>query len=198
MRAKIGIDVAKIQVGVSKNQALPQLDVSFSYTVDGLGGSHEDAFDQVTKNDYHEYAVGVEFELPVGNRARRAALQRSKLQYAQAIAGLKQALEQVILDTNTAVRQVKTALWQVEPSLNSANATEDQVDSIIARAERKDYLTLNNELSTRQALAQARSSLLSSLIDYGIAVVDLERSKGTLLKYNNIDLAFDDSDDPAN
>ncbi len=193
--ARLGVNIAKIQVGAAKNQALPQLDVSFSYAVDGLGGSADDSFDELTKHDYTEYTVGVEFELPVGNRARRAQLKRTELQHAQAIAGLKQVFEQVILDANIAVRKLHTSLYQIEPSLRSAAATEDQVASIIARAERKDYLTLNNELSTRQALAQTRSTLLSALVEYGLAIVDLERAKGTLLRYNGIDLVFDGADE---
>ncbi|MEZ6083747.1 MAG: hypothetical protein R3E58_07340 [Phycisphaerae bacterium] len=134
----------------------------------------------------------------MGNRARRAALKREKLQQAQAIASLKQVFEQVILETNIAVRNLIAQSDQIEPSLISANAREDQVDSIIERAEKQDFLTLNNELNTRQGLAAARNDLLSAMIDYGIGIIELERSKGTLLRYNNIELAFDDSDDPDN
>ena len=197
VEAKLAIDGAKIQVGVAKNQTQPQLDVTFRYAVDGLGASHEDAFDQVTMNDFTEYYIGLDFELPVGNRARRAALHRSKLEYAQAIAALKQTFEQVILDVNVAVRKVQVNYDQIEPSLRSAEASADQVASIIARAEKKDFLTLNTELNTRQTLAQGRAALLSALTEYAIAVVDLERAKGTLLRYNNIELVFDDADDPA-
>ena len=118
------------------NKAQPQLDVTFRYAVDGLGASHEDAFDQVTMNDFTEYYIGLDFELPVGNRARRAALHRSKLEYAQAIAVLKQAFEQIILDVNVSVRKVQVNYDQIEPSLRSAEASADQVASIIARAEK--------------------------------------------------------------
>ena len=197
VEAKLAIDGATIQVGVAKNQTQPQLDVSFRYAVDGLGAGHEDAFDQVTMNDFTEYYIGLDFELPVGNRARRAALHRAKLEYAQAIAALKQVFEQVILDVNVSVRAVQVNYDQIEPSLRSAEASADQVASIIARAEKKDFLTLNTELNTRQTLAQGRAALLSALTEYAIAIVDLERAKGTLLRYNNIELVLDDADDPA-
>lgn len=196
--AKIGIDIAKVQVGVAKNQTLPQLDAVFRYSVDGIGPSHDQAFDGVTQNNFHEYLVGIDFELPVGNRAQRAALARAKNQYGQALANLKLVFEQVILDVNVAVRQVQFKYDQIEPRLQTAEATDDQVASIIARAEKKDFLTLNNELNTRQSLAQARSALISALLDYGMAITDLERAKGTLLRYNNVDLVFDDTDDPSN
>ncbi|GJM25571.1 MAG: hypothetical protein DHS20C16_19860 [Phycisphaerae bacterium] len=198
VEAKLGINSANIRTGVAKNQAMPQLDVTFRYTVDGLGPSSHDSFSQLTKHDFTEYFIGIDFEIPIGNRARRAALKREKLQQAQAIANLKQTFEQVILETNVAVRNLNAQSDQIEPSLIAANAREDQVESIIERAEKQDFLTLNNELNTRQGLAAARSDLLSAMIDYGIGIIELERSKGTLLRYNNIELAFDDSDDPNN
>jgi outer membrane protein TolC len=197
-QARLSIDSAKIIVGAAKNEAMPQLDLTFRYTVDGQGDSQSDSFDVVSKHDFTEYLVGLQFEIPVGNRARRAGVQRAKLQYAQSIARLKQVFEGVIFDVNTAIREIRAKYLQLGPTLQSAEATAAQVDAIIQRAEKKDFLTLNNELNTRQALAQSQFDLLRSLIDYGIAIIDLERAKGTVLQYNNIDLVFDDSDDPAN
>lgn len=199
VESKLAIDAARISVGVAKNQALPQLDLIFRQSVDGQGTSHDRAFSEVSKNDFVEYFVGVDFELPVGNRARRAALKRSKIEYAQSIAALKQAFEQVIFDVNVSVRRVEVRYDQIDPALQSAEASEDQVASIQARAEKKDFLTLNNELNTEQSLAQARRDLLAAIVDYGVAIIDLERAKGTLLKYNNVELVTDDGDnDPIN
>lgn len=182
------IDNAKLRVGQAKNQALPKLDLSFRYTVDGLGSNFDDAFDEVTQNDFMEYLVVLDLEMPMGNRAGRAALRRARLQYAQEAAGLKHQIEQVILEVNRAVRDIQTTFDQIEPSLQSTNANEDQVRSVIARAERKDFNTLNQELGARNALGASRSNLLAALVQYNIAIIELERSKGTLLEYNNVTL----------
>jgi outer membrane protein TolC len=115
------------------------------------------------------------------------------------MAALKQTFEQVILDVNLAVRRLETRYDQIDPALQSVEATEDQVASIEARAERKDFVTLNTQLNTEQSLAQARRDLLAALVDYGVAIIDLERAKGTILKYNRVELAVDDgSEDPVN
>jgi len=60
------------------------------------------------------------------------------------------------------------------------------VDSIIARAERKDFNSLNSELSARQSLANARRAMLAAIVDYNIATIDLQRARGTLLEYNHV------------
>ena len=184
--AKIAVDSAKIMVGVAKNQALPQLDLAFSYSVLGQGPNADYAFDEVTRNNYHEYYVGVNFELPVGNRKGRAAEVRSRLQHSQAIAYLKNIFEQVILDVNVKVRDLLTQFNKINPNFESCEASEEQVKSIRARAEAQDFVQLSNELSAIQSLASNRNSLLRSMIEYNIATTNLERAKGTLLDYYGI------------
>jgi len=184
--AKLTVKKAKIAVGQAKNQALPQADLTFRYTVDGLGESAHDAFSEVTKNDFHTYFISVQLELPIGNRARRAAERRSRLQHSQAVAQLKKVFEDVIFDVNIRVRAVQTSYDQIQPEFESVEASDDQVAAIRARAEAKNFVQLNQELNALQALAASRRSLLRSLIDYSVAIVDLERAKGTLPEYDNI------------
>ncbi len=187
--ARLQIDNAYVSVGAAKNQALPRLDLTFRYTVDGLGVSGDDAFDQLSQSDFMQYLVVLDFEVPIGNRAREAALRRARLQHAQLIAALKARIESVILEVNVAVRAIRTAFEVIEPNLKAAEANEDEVASVIARAERKDFLTLNQELGARNSLAGTRSQLLQALVRYHMAIIELERAKGTLLEYNNIAFA---------
>lgn len=183
---QLRIDIARINVGRAKNEELPRFDVTFRYTIDGLGGNADRAMDQALEHDFVEYYIGVEFQLPIGNRGPRAASQRARLQYAQATATLKSLFEQVILDVNLAVRQLSTAYDQIGPAFEAAEAREREVDSIVARAERKDINTLNSELGARQSLANARRGMVAAIVAYNVAIIDLERAKGTLLDYYNV------------
>jgi outer membrane protein TolC len=184
--ARIAVNSARILVGNAKNQAMPQADLLFRYKVQGLGGSAHRAFSEVSKNDYHEYVVGVEFELPIGNRARRAAERRARLQHGQAIARLKLAFEQVIFDVNVRFREVLTQHNLIGPRFESTVAKEEQVESIRARAETQNYIQLSNELGAIQQLAALRNELLNAIMEYNIAIIELERAKGTLLDYYNV------------
>ncbi len=180
------IDIAKINVGRAKNEELPRFDLTFRYTVDGLGGNADRAMDQVFEHDFVEYFVGVEFSMPIGNRGPLAASQRARLQHVQAMASLKSIFEEIILDVNLAVRQLSTSYEQIGPAYEAAEARVREVDSIVARAERKDINTLNSELSARQSLANARRGMVAAIVAYNVAIIDLERSKGTLLDYYNV------------
>jgi outer membrane protein TolC len=183
---ELRVDSAKIAVGRQNNLELPQFDLVFRTTYDGLGISADDSFDQLTQGNFIEYFVGVEFEYPLGNRAARAAGKRARLQFSQQVAELQRVIEGVILDTNLAVRAVSTAYDAISPAFLTAEAREREVDSIVARAERKDFVVLNQELSSRQSLADARRTMLAAMVQYNVSLIDLERAKGTLLNYRNV------------
>jgi len=183
---------AKIGVGQAKSGELPKFDLTFQAKSNGLAISADRAFDQSTSYNFIEYFVGLEFEIPVGNRGPRAQYKRSQLVYEQQVAALKRTFEEVILDISLAVRQIDTTFNQIGPAYEAAEARLREVDSIVARAERKDINTLNSELAARRSLAESRRGMLRVMADYNIAIIDLERAKGTLLRYNNVVLPFDE------
>lgn len=185
-QSKLRVANAKIAVGQAINQALPRLDLSFSYIVDGIGPSADDSFDEVTKHDYTEYVVGIELEVPIGNRAGRAREVRARLSHSQAKAALRQQIENVILEVNLALRELTTTYEQIQPRFETVEAGERQVESILARAERKDFTQLNAELGARRSLGNGRRLLLQAILNYNTAIIDLERAKGTLVQYNNV------------
>ena len=87
---------------------------------------------------------------------------------------------------NEAVRLIATRYDQIMPTFRTAIAREREVDSIIARAERKDFNTLTNELNARRSLAGARRTLIRVMVDYNVSIISLEQAKGTLLRYDNV------------
>lgn len=189
--SELAVATAKIAVGRAKNAELPKLDVSFRYSIDGLAGTADKAFDEVSRHNFTEYYVGVEFEVPIGNRGPRAAHLRARLQHGQAVAALKARFEEVILDVNLAVRRLGSTYDELDPWYESVEASEREVSSIVARAERMDINTLRNELNAHQSLANVRRTMLGKLVDYNIAIIDLERAKGTLLRHYNVVIAPD-------
>ncbi len=176
----------ELLVGRARNEELPRFDLTFRTTYDGLAQNADRSFDELSRTNFIEYFIGVEFELPIGNRGPRAAHLRAKLQHQQQIAQLKSTIEKVILDVNLTVRTMDTAYDQILPSFEAAQAREREVESIVARAERKDINTLTTELNARQSLAAARRAMLGAVVEYNIAIVDLEKAKGTLLQYHNV------------
>jgi outer membrane protein TolC len=183
---ELGIANAKVAVGQAKNLELPRLDLTLQTTFDGLSGTADRAVDELSRRKFVSYFIGVEFEVPIGNRGARAAHRRAQLQYAQGEASLKALFEEVIRDVHLAIRELNTSYDQIGPSFESAEARVREVESTVARAERKDLATLNSELSARSSLAAERRAMLNAMVNYNVAIIELERAKGTLLQYNNV------------
>jgi outer membrane protein TolC len=177
---------ARIAVGQAGNAELPRLDMIVRVTHDGLAANADGSFDELTRRKFIEYFVGVEFEVPVGNRGPRASRRRAQLQHAQAVAQLRKVFEEVILDVNLSVRRLATSYDQIGPNFDSMEARQEEVKTQVARQERKDYPTLTTELSAWRQLAATRRAVVNAMVEYNIAIVDLERAKGTLLQFNNV------------
>jgi outer membrane protein len=60
--------------------------------------------------------------------------------------------------------------------------------AIIARKIKLSPEFLDVQLSAQETMANARRGLLAALVNYNISIVQLERAKDTLLRYNNVSL----------
>ena len=185
-QARYQVESAKIALGVAKNQALPQLDVVYRATWNGLGASADEAFDQSTTNDFVDQFVGMELRWNPGERAERAGIRVATLQQSQAVITYKRALDDVITDCRVALRNIETNYEQISPNFEGVIAASENLRSLQERQERKSPEQLDTTLSAQTSLAQTRQSLLSAVLQYNFGIIDVERAKGTLLEYNNV------------
>ncbi len=185
-QARLTIDQARISTAAAKNQTMPQLDLSFQYEVEGLGKSADSSFDNLTTNRFISYTVSATFSYPIGNRARRAALHRARLQESQTVVALHRVTDNVVREVNAAVRAEKVRYEQIPPQLGAVHAAEDNLRAYQARTQKIDPLYLENELSSVERLASARQQLLQVVVEYNLAIIAREAAKGTLLDYNNV------------
>jgi outer membrane protein TolC len=185
-QARDRIRVARVGTNVAKNAVLPQLDLTFSYEVQGIGVSADDSFDNLTTNRFISYAVGVSFTYDFGERADRARYRRARLQESQAVVALNQLLDSIVEEMNVSIRTLVVRYTQLPPQLEAVVAAERNLRALQARTQRIDPSYLQTELQAVEQLGNTRTTLLRVLTDYNIGIVDLERAKGTLLEYNNI------------
>ena len=183
---ELRVATARIEVGRAENTELPGFDLVFRTESRGLGASADQSFDEVSGSNFIDYIVGLEFDVPIGNRGPKAARRRTTLRHQQAIAQLKTVLEDVILDVNHAVDALNTTHEQLAPLTRSLEAREGEANSRTVRATGFDYNTLINLLGAWQELRGGRQDLFRRIVDYNIAIIDLERAKGTLLPYHGV------------
>ncbi len=185
-QARSSIDIARIQTHVAKNRTLPQFDVTVQYTVEGVEDSPNESIDRASSNRFRSYTVGINFAIPLGNRAAKAAERAARNRESQSVLQLQQVMDNIIFEVNRAVRLLLVRYAQVPTQLDAVDAAERNLRAFQARTQRIDPAYLDTELRTVENLNNTRSRLLQIVVQYTTALVDLERAKGTLLDYNHV------------
>ncbi len=190
---KLRVDNAVTALGVARNNELPRLDLVGSASVQALKGSYGEAFANVFSNPDDPYegvvSLGFQFEYPLGNRAARAIYRRAMLQYLQASDSYRQIIDQVIVDVKKAMREVETTWTEVVRTTQAEYAAADALRSVQIREDAGEALTpefVDLKLRQQEILAQSSRDRAAAQSNYNVSLSQLERAKGTLLKYNNV------------
>ncbi|MCH5373224.1 MAG: TolC family protein, partial [Planctomycetes bacterium] len=189
----------------AKNQLLPVLDVGALYrwvgTGDDLfGSSNKDfantdgvgttAFNELAHGKYQEAGVFFNFQMPVGFRSALAGVRNAQLQIAREKAQLEDTELNAIHLLNTAIRKLDSSYVLAQTHFNRWSAAEVDVDAAQAKYEigARDG-TLDLVLEAQRRRAQAQVDYYNSLIEYNMAIAEVHFRKGSLLEYNNVQLA---------
>lgn len=186
---QLRIESSGIVNRVARNNLLPQLNLTGSVGAGGFGGDYGDAVDSNKDFDRVNFSIGFEFEIPIGNRAARATYQRSLLQRQQAIDQYRALVEQVSLEIKIALRQVQTRWDEMITTRQARYAAADALRAIQLREENNEPLTptfVQLKLDSQARLADAAREEINSITNYNNAIAELERAKGTLLRYDNV------------
>ena len=187
---QVRIDSSEIAVDVARNGLLPSLTAQLQGTVDGLNRKFDDTFEAEGQFNRIGFQAGLQFQLPIGNRAARAVWQRSLLQRLQAIAGYGSEIEKVTADVTTAARAVRSSFERLRTIHRSVAfyqqllATLDQ--QVQAGQQGLDFAFIFNLLQDQEQLAGQERAEHQAANDYNYAIAQLEGAKGTLLRYNNV------------
>jgi outer membrane protein TolC len=187
---QLRVDNAGVAADVAKNNLLPQLNFVGSVGFKGLGSSWDESVREQWDFNAIDYTIGLQLEIPIGNRAARAIWKRAQLQRLQAIDQYRALIEETTLNVRQALRQVQTTWDEIYGTTRARLASADALSAIEER-EKADAAGLtpefvNRKLDLQAELAQNESREAEAKSNYMIAVSELERAKGTLLRYNNI------------
>lgn len=193
---QLRINSAGVATDVAKNGLLPQLNLRGLVGFQGLDEDLGGAFDSQLDFSHFNWGIGLEFEIPIGNRGPKAVYQRSLLQRQQAIDGYHALVEQIALEIKQATREVETTWNEIATGRNARWAAELALKAIMDRERAGEALTptfVQLKLDTQERLANARVTEAQAISNYNFALARLERAKGTLLKYDNVKLQEDNS-----
>ncbi|MBN1870996.1 MAG: TolC family protein [Candidatus Omnitrophica bacterium] len=181
--AKIDLENRDVKVKVAKNNALPTVDLKGSFGLNGLEKGYRSAIDDIS-GDYKDWSVGMEVSLPWGE-GDRAEYKKEKMEKAQALIAFKRMEQNIILEVRDKVREVDIQYRQVKAAeLSQKKETENY------KAQKERYasgqISTHDILDYQDRLSLAEIDYSKALIDYNIAVNNLDQAEGLTLEKNDI------------
>ena len=167
-------------IDFAKNQKLPLITLDYSYNINGLGNSYGHSFDQLSRVDFPDWQVGMQAQIPIGNKAANARLQQAILMRAQRLATKeqrKQAIEHEVLNALDQLNENWQRILAARQEVIYAGRTFE--------AERRQFelgvRTSTEVLDAAARLADAQLREVRALLDYQVTQVDIAYATGTLL-----------------
>ena len=191
-QAFLQLKAAAIRKDLAENELLPQLDVLLETSIAGLdsAGCVMDGYDEQWRA-HPGFLVGFRFDYPCPNNTAKAVLQRRKLEQRQLLNQLRTTVDTVLLEVKISAREVATSYRDMIGRYQSLLAIQKDNDVLQKRWEAQAgaqgaaaYLEML--VDTQDRLATGEEDFARSVVVYNVALLNLQRAQGTLLKYEDI------------
>jgi outer membrane protein TolC len=208
--SKLGIELQQLNLRYTKNQVLPDLNLSASYWSPGVSGtkifyignpingildpsqppipgSLGQAFSNTMKFKNNNWSVGLTLNIPVSRFTSRAIYAQAKVNVQQAMLGLQNTQQQAVLEIKNSLRSVESNFKRI----NAYRVARELAEQKLAAEEEKlsvgqstNYLVL----SYQRDLSDARISELNAIVAYNVSLASLDHSLGISLRNRNVKL----------
>jgi len=183
-RVQLTVEVARINVDVAERQKMPKLDLVASTRMQGLDRYQGQAQDILNDADYVSYALGITFEVPLGNRRREAEFRRRKLERRKAVSTLQNMSDQLATQVKERIRLSETSYEEIHIQKEAVEAAKLHLQALEDTEAIRERLTpefLLVKLQAQESLANAQRSEIKAIADYNTSLVRLAQATGTVL-----------------
>jgi hypothetical protein len=214
VQQQLNVRIRELQLLVSRNQLLPQLNLNALYQFNGLGhtldqaeavmtGKSIQAIDPLIStqqraaglnslpgryNDFQQWQVGLTLQMPLGMRAPLATVRQSQYALLRERAFLQQIVHQTTHSLARFFLEVDANYKQFKTASRLRAAAAQRLEAQRAFYE-EGRITIDRYLDAVSQYASAVAQEAQFKTTYNISIVALEEAKGTLLAYDNIAVA---------
>jgi outer membrane protein TolC len=185
----VGMDGQPVTVVGPDGVLIPVFEPVNAPTVTGV--NHQgfpESMSQVFHNNYPNYTVGINFQLPLRNRAAQADNIHAQLTQRQLEAQMQQIKNSAVLD----VRNTQIALEQGRAQVEAASKARELQQQTFAAEQKKYQLgasTVYNVILTQRDFITAQGTELRALANLAEAKANYERALGKTLQVNAVTIA---------
>ncbi len=197
-RPEVNQALRQIQAGctrlnMSKNEVLPMLNLVTEAYSTGLQKTNPfSAYDNQFNQGRPGYTVGLQFEMPLGNRAPKARQERRELELRQLRNQYQTTLNTLQLEVKVSVREVETAQAEMLSQSHAMAASTVELDYLERRWEHLPgedgtaSLMLDNLLQAQSRLAVNEFNFLTAQVTYNLALWNVKKATGELLQTEQV------------
>ena len=171
----------QVEARVNKNQLLPEVNFQTFYNANGIAGGAGTSWQKLSDGRTYDYGVALQIQIPIGNRRARNEYEKSRLAIRKTKLQKEDFAQDIVILIKEAARDINTNLELIKSTEQSVKYFEEQLEA----EEKKVAVGISTSLDVLDAqssLAEAESLHLRAVIDYNIAVTDLEEAKGTTME----------------
>lgn len=186
------IDISEVNLDVTESSALPDLSLSASYSLQGVGGDrfernqlggdpvlvesggYADGLQALLDREAPTWNLSLSGSYPIGTNPDRLSVERAELQLRQQNLSLRTQELNVVTQVTSAGLAVRNTFLQYQAAQRNAEASEQNLEAELARFQ--VGVTTNFEVVQAQnQLTTARLQELQALINHVIAIADFEQ-----------------------
>lgn len=175
---------------ISIRQLLPSLALIMETSVNGVNADFK--LGRSLGDQYSEggpsYSIGLNYELPFGNRGARSRHRQSELELARELATLEDTVDQVRLEVENALAGLTGANNQFSIRQESIEKADQVVRSLLKRREifpdefdQVSQLYVRQILDAQQRKATAEVAIIDLFFEFATTTIKLREATGTLL-----------------
>lgn len=185
MSTQIQLAVDVLDQEVARNQMLPDVALSFDYSVSSRGTTLGKAYEALDGSGPNYWQAGVSVSMPLGNGAARARSRQAALRHAATLNNVEQRRQFIQQDVENAVDRLAQSWQLIEASVQEMAMSRRIYDGEVKQFE-GGVRTSTEVLAAAQFLANAQIRNLQAISDYEIAKVELAYATGTHLGYSEV------------
>lgn len=187
---------SEMELTASQNFLKPKFDAVGRYRFRGFGRSlidqgdsdskFNDAYGNLTTGDFQEWQTGVEFSMPIGFRQGHVAVKNAEFKLARERALLREQERQIVHDLSNSIADAERAYDVAKLAFNRRQSAIENLETLENNEKAGNRVSLDQLLEAQRRYSEADSQYHLSVIDYQVAVKNVNFEKGSLLEYHDI------------
>ncbi len=217
-QAFMQLRAATMRADMSKKELLPELNLVLKGALGGLDdGDLGGAWSREYSTGGPGYGVGLVFNYPIENNIAKARHERRLLELRQQVNQVKTTVDSVVLEVQISAREVATSYREAVAKYASVKAYGEDIATLEARrtiqpfsdpavaaimgpeatktaqaTQTTDYI--DRMLDAQDRRATAEEEFIRSATNYQVSLVNMQRAKGKLLRFEGIQIVRDRED----